>query len=171
MARTLRTTLVALLASLALAGTAQASGGDYVIEGGSAEAQATVRAALDASRFDFDRVPVQITIRISSCGCAGARPGLIVLDEAVLLDESLGEKYSWGLIQHEYAHHVTTSSSQTPTAPRSASDSAARTGATRSTDSGMTSTPASGSPTSSAGPSGLRATTSSAPTARRSRPE
>ena len=106
MARTLRSTLVFLAAALALAGTAQAAGGDYVIEGGSAEAQATVRAALDASRFDFDRVPARITIRISGCGCAGAQPGLIVLDESVLVDDSLGEKYSWGLIQHEYAHQI-----------------------------------------------------------------
>jgi hypothetical protein len=106
MARILRTTLVALLASLALAGTAQAAGGDYVIELRSPEAQATVRAALDASRFNFDRIPAQITIRISHCGCAGAREGIIVLDESVVLDTSLGARYSWGLIQHEYAHQI-----------------------------------------------------------------
>jgi hypothetical protein len=106
MARILRTTVVALLASLTLAGTAQAAGGDYVFEGGSPEAQATVRAALDASRFNFDRIPAQITIRISHCGCAGAREGLIVLDEGVVLDTSLGARYSWGLIQHEYAHQI-----------------------------------------------------------------
>jgi hypothetical protein len=29
-----------------------------------------------------------------------------VLDEDVIVDESLGEKYAWGLIQHEYAHQV-----------------------------------------------------------------
>lgn len=106
MARVVRSVLVALFASLALAGTAQAAGGDYVIEGGSAEAQSTVRAALEASRFDFDRVPAQIKIRIARCGCAGARPGTIVLDEEVVLDTSFGAKYSWGLIQHEYAHQV-----------------------------------------------------------------
>jgi len=39
MARSIRTTLIALLASLALAGTAQAAGGNYVIEGGSPGAQ------------------------------------------------------------------------------------------------------------------------------------
>jgi hypothetical protein len=83
MARSFRTTLIALLASLALAGTAQAAGGNYVIEGGSPEAQETVRAALSASSFDFSRVPAEIKIKISRCGCAGARPGVIVLDEAV----------------------------------------------------------------------------------------
>jgi hypothetical protein len=106
MKRSLSTALAALLASLALAGTAQAAGGSYMLEGGSPEAQETVRAALNASAFDFNRVPAQITIRISDCGCAGARPGLIVLDEAVLTDTSLGDRYSWALIQHEYAHQI-----------------------------------------------------------------
>jgi hypothetical protein len=106
MARALRSILVAIVASFALASTAHAAGGDYVLEGGSAEAQATVHSALDASRFNFDRVPAQITIRITDCGCAGARAGLIVLDEHVLVDGTLEEKYAWGLIQHEYAHQV-----------------------------------------------------------------
>jgi hypothetical protein len=106
MARSFRTTLLALLASLALAGTAQAAGGNYVIEGGSPEAQETVRAALSASTFDFGRVPAQIKIKISRCGCAGARPGVIVLDEAVITEKSLGPRYSWGIIQHEYAHQI-----------------------------------------------------------------
>jgi hypothetical protein len=44
MARSFRTTLIALLASLALAGTAQAAGGNYVIEGGSPEAQDSSRS-------------------------------------------------------------------------------------------------------------------------------
>jgi hypothetical protein len=77
-----------------------------VIEGGSPETQETVRAALNASSFDFNRVPAQITIKISRCGCAGARPGVIVLDEAVLSDTSLGSRYSSGIIQHEYAHQI-----------------------------------------------------------------
>jgi hypothetical protein len=106
MKRSLGTALVVVVAWLAFAGTAQAAGGNYVLEGGSPEAQETVRAALNASAFDFSRVPAQITIRITSCGCAGARPGLIVLDETVLTDASLGDRYSWALIQHEYAHQV-----------------------------------------------------------------
>ena len=73
MKRRFQTGLGILLAALALSGTAQAANANYVIEGGSPEAQSTVRAALDASRFDFNRVPAQITIRISKCGCAGAR--------------------------------------------------------------------------------------------------
>jgi hypothetical protein len=106
MPRVLRSTLIALLASLALAGTAQAAGGNYVIQGGSPEAQATVQSALDASWFDFSRVPQQITIRITHCGCAGAKPGVVILDEDVVLDTTYGAKYAWGLIQHEYAHQI-----------------------------------------------------------------
>jgi hypothetical protein len=106
MTRALRSALIGLLASLALAGTAQAAGGNYVVEGGSPEAQATVRAALDASWFDFSRISDRIIVRITHCGCTGAKPGVIVLDEDVILDTSLGAKYAWGLIQHEYAHQV-----------------------------------------------------------------
>jgi len=93
MTRVLRSTLIALLASLALAGTAQAAGGNYVIQGGSPEAQAIVKSALEASWFDFNRVPQQITIRMSRCGCAGARPGVVVLDEDVVLDTAPGRLF------------------------------------------------------------------------------
>jgi hypothetical protein len=106
MKRSLRIALVTFVASLVFAGTAEATAGNYVLEGGNAEAQETVRAALNASTFEFSRVPAQITIRITTCGCAGARPGLIVLDETVLTDASLGDRYSWALIQHEYAHQI-----------------------------------------------------------------
>jgi hypothetical protein len=74
--------------------------------GGSDAAQQSARAALEASRFDWGLVPEQITIRILNCGCAGARPGEILLDEAVLTDPRLGPKYAWGMVQHEYAHQV-----------------------------------------------------------------
>src|ERR1700752_1863509 len=106
MKRSLKSLLVTLVASLAFAGTAQAAGGNYVFDGGSPEAQETVRSALAASAFDFSQVPAQITIKISRCGCAGARPGVIVLDEDVVTDTSHGERYSWGVIQNEYAHQV-----------------------------------------------------------------
>lgn len=106
MARMLRSVLATLAVALAFAGAAEARGGNYVFEGGSLEAQAQVRAALEASRFNWSLVPQQITIRITNCGCAGAKPGLIVLDEKVLLDPSLGPRYAWGLVQDEYAHQV-----------------------------------------------------------------
>jgi hypothetical protein len=106
MARFLRTTVVAFLGALALAGTAQARGGDYVFEGGSEEARAQVRAALAVSRFDWSLVPQQVTITISRCGCGGARPGQIILDEDTLVGSGFGARYAWGIVQHEFAHQV-----------------------------------------------------------------
>ena len=91
---------------MVLAGGAGAAGGNYVFAGGSDAAQAAVRSALDASRFDWDLIDEQITIRIIDCGCAGASPGEILLDEEVLTDPRFGPKYAWGIVQHEYAHQV-----------------------------------------------------------------
>jgi hypothetical protein len=60
----------------------------------------------DASRFDWDLVEDEITIRITDCGCAGADPGEIILDEEILTNPRFGPKYAWGIVQHEYAHQV-----------------------------------------------------------------
>ncbi len=98
--------LAAAGALLFFATDAHARGGNYVFEGGSEAARQQVRAALDASEFDFDRVGQTITITISECGCAGATPGSIVLDEAILVASPFGARYSWGIVQHEYAHQV-----------------------------------------------------------------
>jgi hypothetical protein len=87
-------------------GEAKAVGGHYVFAGGSDGARDAVRAALDASRFDWDLVEQEITIRIIDCGCAGANPGESILDEKVLTDPRFGPKYAWGIVQHEYAHQV-----------------------------------------------------------------
>lgn len=106
MARILRTTIAGVAAALCLAGGAQAAGGNYVFVGGSDEARDVVREALEASRFDWDRVPGRVTIEISRCGCAGARPGVILLDEDVLVRSPFGTRYAWGIVQHEYAHQV-----------------------------------------------------------------
>jgi hypothetical protein len=81
-------------------------GGHYAFVGGSDAARAAVHSALDASRFDWDLVEQEITIRITDCGCAGANPGEIILDEDVLTDLRFGPKYAWGIVQHEYAHQV-----------------------------------------------------------------
>jgi hypothetical protein len=105
-ARRILLALALATAFLVSAGEALARGGDYVIEGGSPEAQGQVRAALEASRFDWGVVRERITIRITRCGCAGARPGEIVLDEDVLTRSPFGPRYAWGIVQHEYAHQV-----------------------------------------------------------------
>lgn len=105
-ARRLLGLVLVCAAFLAVAGEALASGGNYVFDGGSPEARLQVRTALDRSAFDWDVVPGPITIRIADCGCAGSRPGEIVLDERQLTASPLGPRYAWGIVQHEYAHQL-----------------------------------------------------------------
>jgi hypothetical protein len=98
--------LATVVAFLASAGDAFAVGGNYVFVGGSPEAQAQVRAALNRSAFNWSVVPQQITIRITHCGCAGSKPGEFILDEDVLTSSPFGPRYAWGIVQDEYAHQV-----------------------------------------------------------------
>ena len=75
MLRILRTSVITALAALALTGSAQAAGGDYVFDGGSSAARSQVRAALDASSFDWNLVPLEITIHIKRGVKPHATPG------------------------------------------------------------------------------------------------
>lgn len=92
----------AALASLAVCGQALASGGSYALDGGTSRERAQVRAALDVSAFDWDLVPATIRIHVRRGVESRAAPGEIWLD-ANLLDSG---RYSWGFVQHEYAHQV-----------------------------------------------------------------
>jgi hypothetical protein len=94
------------LAAFFVPAKAQAGGGAYVFSGGSEAARAQVRAALEASSFDWGLVPATVTVRIADCGCAGSRPGLVVLDEELLEAAPFGRAYTWAIVQHEYAHQV-----------------------------------------------------------------
>ncbi len=98
--RVLRLTFV--LAALALPGQALAGGGNYVFDGGTARERATVRAALDASSFNWSLVPGTVTIHVARVGTSYATAGHIWLDAWLLA----GERFSWGIVQHEYAHQV-----------------------------------------------------------------
>ncbi len=102
MYRAIRIALISVLAALALTGSAQAAGGNYIFEGGNAQARTAVKAALDASSFDWDIVPVEVTIHIQR----GVRPhstvGEIWLDPRLLASG----RFAWGIVQHEYAHQV-----------------------------------------------------------------
>jgi hypothetical protein len=103
MFRLLRCALIAACAALALAGIAQAKGGNYAFDGGTPKEQAQVRAALNASAFNWSLVPAQITVHIApGLGTSDATPGELWLDSA-LLDSGV---FSWGVVQHEYAHEV-----------------------------------------------------------------
>ena len=81
---------------------AAARGGNYVFAGGTRFERAQVRAALEASLFDWDVVPQQITIRIAPGLAPSAEAGTIDLDSR-LLDAG---RFAWGVVQHEYAHQV-----------------------------------------------------------------
>jgi len=103
MFRLLRCALIAAFAALALSGVAQAAGGNYVFDGGTPKEQAQVRSALNASAFNWSLVPAQITVHIApGLGTSDASPGELWLDSA-LLDSGV---FSWGVVQHEYAHQV-----------------------------------------------------------------
>ena len=94
--------LVVLAAALALAPSALAQGGSYVFDGGTPAEQAQVRSALAASSFDFSVVRTTVTVHIARGADSRALPGQIWLD-ADLLD---GGSFSWGVVQHEFAHQV-----------------------------------------------------------------
>jgi hypothetical protein len=94
--------LLIFLVALALSPGAYARGGNYVFDGGTPAEQGQVKAALDASTFDFSVVPTAVTIHIGRGLSSSAGPGQIWLD-ADLLDAG---RFSWGVVQHEYGHQV-----------------------------------------------------------------
>jgi hypothetical protein len=102
MHRALIALAAALLAALALSGNAFARGGNYSFEGGTQAQRTQVKAALDASAFDWNLVPAQVTIHIGAYGVSHARPGHAYLDGGLL---SAG-KFSWATVQDEYAHQI-----------------------------------------------------------------
>ena len=91
-----------VLLACALAPAAHAAGGRYVFAGGTHAQRGQVTAALNASSFDWSLVPGQIVIHIGKGTSAHAVAGQIWLDGG-LLDTG---RFSWGVVQHEYAHQV-----------------------------------------------------------------
>ncbi len=98
----LKRLVLPLLVAFALAPAAQAAGGRYVFAGGTHAQQGQVTAALNASSFDWSVVPGQVVIHIGKGISSHAVAGQIWLDGA-LLDTG---RFSWGVVQHEYAHEV-----------------------------------------------------------------
>jgi hypothetical protein len=82
--------------------TANASGGNYDIQGGTLVEQGQIYGALNESSFDWSVVPTRIHFHVSAGSGSYARPGEIWID-ANLLDAG---RFSWGVIDHEYAHQV-----------------------------------------------------------------
>jgi hypothetical protein len=97
-----RRILASLVLALVLAPAASAAGGRYAFDGGTRAEQAQVTAALDASSFDWSIVPGRVVIHIGRNVDPSAAPGAIWLDGS-LLDSG---RFSWGVVQHEYAHLV-----------------------------------------------------------------
>jgi hypothetical protein len=97
-----RMLLAAIAVCLGSCAPAAAAGGHYAFDGGTAAERAQVSAALSASAFDWSIVPAQITVHIARGATSSAGPGEIWLD-ADLLDAGT---FSWGVVQHEYAHEV-----------------------------------------------------------------
>jgi hypothetical protein len=89
-------------AALAIAPAALAGGGNYVFDGGNTTQQKTVVSALGASSFPWDVVPGTVVVHIERGTSSRALPGHVWLD-ADLLDAG---RFSWGVVQHEYAHQV-----------------------------------------------------------------
>jgi hypothetical protein len=94
--------LLALPVALGLTQPALATGGNYVIVGGTGYEQQQVKAALAASSFNWSVVPGVVTINIAPGSTSEAVPGAIFLEPS-LLDSG---EFSWGVVQHEYAHEV-----------------------------------------------------------------
>lgn len=94
--------VLALVGALLLPGSALARGGDYVFDGGTAAHQRQVRAALEASRFDWNAVPAQVTIHIRRGVPTHATRGHIWLDGNLVGSG----KFAWASIQDEYAHQI-----------------------------------------------------------------
>lgn len=88
--------------ALALPAPALSSGGNYGFDGGTQPERAQVTAALDASAFRWSVVPGPVVVHIARGVDSHALPGQIWLD-ANLLDAGT---FSWGAVQHEYAHVV-----------------------------------------------------------------
>ena len=102
MTRVFRTALVTALAALAITGQAQAAGGNYAFDGGTAKQRTQVRSALNASSFNWSLVPAQIKIHIAPVGQSYSTRGDIYLDSRLL---NAG-RFSWAMVQDEYSHQI-----------------------------------------------------------------
>lgn len=98
----LRRLAAVIVASLALPATALAGGGNYVFEGARPAERATVKAALNASAFDWSIVPQRITIHVGSYGTSHSTPGHVYLDRGLLQTG----RFAWATVMDEYAHQV-----------------------------------------------------------------
>jgi len=98
----LRYLIAVLAAAVVLPASAQAAGGDYVFDGASRTERSTVRAALNASSFDWNVVPKQVTVHVGRYGTSHSTPGHVWLDRGLLASG----RFAWATVMDEYAHQV-----------------------------------------------------------------
>jgi hypothetical protein len=98
----LRLLVAVLAAAFVLPASAQAAGGSYTFEGASARERSTVRAALNASSFDWGVVPKQVTVHVGRYGVSHSTPGHVWLDRGLLASG----RFAWATVMDEYAHQV-----------------------------------------------------------------
>lgn len=89
-------------AALVLPASALAGGGNYAFEGAKPAERSTVRAALNASSFDWGIVSQHVTIHVGAYGVSHSTPGDIWLDRGLLGSG----RFAWATIMDEYAHQV-----------------------------------------------------------------
>ena len=98
----LRRVLLFLTVALVLPTSALAGGGNYVFDGARPAERTTVRAALNASSFDWGVVERRVTIHVGGYGVSHATPGHVWLDRGLLATG----RFAWATVMDEYAHQV-----------------------------------------------------------------
>jgi hypothetical protein len=94
--------VAAVLGALVLPANALAGGGDYVFDRATSSQQSQVRAALEASSFDWDLVGARITVHVRRDIVSHSTRGHIWLDARLLRSG----RFAWATIQDEYAHQL-----------------------------------------------------------------
>jgi hypothetical protein len=98
----LRRIVILLALALLLPANGLAAGGNYGFEGATPTERSTVRAALNASSFDWSLVPQRITIHVGTYGVSHSTPQHIWLDRGLVA----AGRFAWGTVMDEYAHQV-----------------------------------------------------------------
>jgi hypothetical protein len=94
---------VGLLLAAAPAETASRfASASFTLDGGSARERAQIEAALAASAFDWQQLPVAIHVHVRPRMAARATPGHVWLSSELLASG----RFAWAVIQDEFAHQV-----------------------------------------------------------------
>ena len=89
-------------AALVFPASALAGGGNYVFEDATPAERSTVKAALEASSFDWGIIPTQVVVHVGEVGVSHATPGHVWLDRDLLA----AGRFAWATVMDEFAHQV-----------------------------------------------------------------